>query len=129
MRHGSQSQKLTPLSRHWAARWQTPANPQPDQPTSTLCYVDELADPELAAFAAVAGLLHPAERHARVRRHTGVHKAHAGLDFPRRDALAARRIARQHARAKTEARRVGNAIASASLPAAMMTATGPNISS
>src|SRR3954471_24819126 len=59
--------------------------------------VDELADAEVGALAAVAGVLDAAERHARIGAHVVVDKAHAGIERIGRDPLAACEVAREHA--------------------------------
>ena len=70
--------------------------------------VDELAHAERAALAAEARVLDAAERHARIRAHVVVDEAEPGVELLGGDPLAAREIARQHARAEPEFARVGD---------------------
>ena len=71
--------------------------------------VHELANPEGAAFAAVAGMLDAAERRARVRANVLVDKAHAGLELLGGDAAAAVEVGGENARAQAELAGVGDA--------------------
>jgi hypothetical protein len=50
--------------------------------------VHELADAEMGAFPAIAGMLHPAKGHPRIGAHIVIHEAHASFEHLRRDALA-----------------------------------------
>src|SRR3954453_22568632 len=71
--------------------------------------VDELANAEDAAFAAVARMLDSAEGRARVGTDVLVDEAHAGFELLGRDAPAAVEVRCEHARAEPELAGVGDA--------------------
>ena len=91
--------------------------------------VDELADAESRAFAAVARMLDPAERQARVGADIVVDEADAGLELLGGDPSAAVQVGGQDPRARPNSLALAMRIASASSSAAMIAATGPNTSS
>src|SRR5258708_7914625 len=70
--------------------------------------VGELANPERRAFAAVAGVLDPAERRARVGADILVDEARPGLELLRGDSPAAREITGKDPRTEPELALIGD---------------------